>query len=184
MQGTEYQAVRKITGVYRGSSHWKLGKIGAVEPLQTKLGDLSIAWAARHLKTRGRQMRSPRCAVGKRPHPMALWPNTLRLQYRLLNNVSMVADPHCQPQRTVIRSPRGYPSGTRTPHTAPESEGRKVQIKSTAVRRPGGLLTTGWRLSFTDGTGHSSRAAGAVFSKDRQGGEVCLSTSRADSSLP
>ena len=47
----EYQALRKITGGYNGSSHDKLLAIAHIEPLQTKLDDISACWAARSLRT-------------------------------------------------------------------------------------------------------------------------------------
>ena len=47
----EYQALRKITGAYHGSSHETLLAISHIEPLQTKLDDITACWAARSLRT-------------------------------------------------------------------------------------------------------------------------------------
>jgi len=51
MKRVEYQALRKITGAYHGSSHNKLLGLAHIEPLETKLDDLSASWAARSLRT-------------------------------------------------------------------------------------------------------------------------------------
>jgi len=51
MKRVEYQALLKITGAYHGSSHEKLEAISHIEPLQSKLNDISACWAARSLRT-------------------------------------------------------------------------------------------------------------------------------------
>jgi len=40
-----------MTGAYHGSRHEKLLAIAHIEPLETKLDDISVAWAARILRT-------------------------------------------------------------------------------------------------------------------------------------
>ncbi|KAF8429652.1 hypothetical protein EV426DRAFT_703448 [Tirmania nivea] len=44
-QRLEYRALRKITGASFGSSHRKLAWVAGVEPLESKLDDLSVYWA-------------------------------------------------------------------------------------------------------------------------------------------
>jgi len=43
----EYQAPRNITGAYYGSSHIRLGLIAKIKPLTSRLGHISIKWAAK-----------------------------------------------------------------------------------------------------------------------------------------
>ena len=45
----EYQALKRITGGYNGSSQQKLGFIANVEPIQAFVDHLSITWAARSM---------------------------------------------------------------------------------------------------------------------------------------
>ena len=54
----QYQALRRITGGYHGSDHDKLLAIAGIEPLQTKLNDISNAWAARAIRTGDRTIRT------------------------------------------------------------------------------------------------------------------------------
>ena len=51
MKRVEYQALRKITGAYHGSSHERAPNITHTEPLEIKLDDMSISWEARSLRT-------------------------------------------------------------------------------------------------------------------------------------
>ncbi|KAF8434017.1 hypothetical protein BGX38DRAFT_1275823 [Terfezia claveryi] len=57
MRRLEYNALRKITGGYHGSSHEALGYIANAEPLQDKLNDISRSWAARAVRTGNSQIR-------------------------------------------------------------------------------------------------------------------------------
>jgi len=57
MERLEYQALRKITGGYHGSSKAKVDFIAAVEPLQVILDDLSASWAARSLRAGDKMIR-------------------------------------------------------------------------------------------------------------------------------
>ena len=50
MRTIEYAALRRICGAYHGSSHIKLAKIAAVEPLELKLDSMSACWAGRSIR--------------------------------------------------------------------------------------------------------------------------------------
>jgi len=56
MRRVEYKALRKIPRPYHGSSHEKLGYITAVEPLQSRLDNISILCAARSLRTEDKEI--------------------------------------------------------------------------------------------------------------------------------
>ena len=51
MRTLEYKALKNITGAYNGSSQVKLGRIAQVEPLEDKLDDQLISWAARSIRS-------------------------------------------------------------------------------------------------------------------------------------
>ncbi|KAF8422182.1 hypothetical protein EV426DRAFT_706328 [Tirmania nivea] len=54
----EYQALRKICDSSHGSSATKLGHIANVEPLEVKLQDICISWAARAVRTGNQHIRA------------------------------------------------------------------------------------------------------------------------------
>jgi len=56
-QRLEYQALRKITGAYHGSSHQALGLIANVEPIDLILRDRATKWAAKAIRTGDPQIR-------------------------------------------------------------------------------------------------------------------------------
>ena len=68
----QYQALRRITGAYHGSSHLKLGFIANAEPIQVILDHSSISWAARNVKGGDPRVRKSivtgRFADGSNPH--------------------------------------------------------------------------------------------------------------------
>jgi len=68
MTRVEYKALRKISGAYHGSSHDKLSAICGVEPLQVKLDDTSISWAASVTRTRDTHIREPLTAKTPKGH--------------------------------------------------------------------------------------------------------------------
>jgi len=57
MKKVEYQALRKITGAYQGSSHQKLGWIANVEPLGEILDNISVQFISRAVRTGDQEIR-------------------------------------------------------------------------------------------------------------------------------
>lgn len=54
----EYQALRKFTGEYYGTSHSTIAGIAAIEPLERKLYHNSVAWFARYVRNYKPDIRS------------------------------------------------------------------------------------------------------------------------------
>jgi len=175
MNHMEYQALRKITGAYHGSSHQKLGWIANIEPLHDKLDDISRCWAARSLRTGDPLIRTfldvptATCADPPTPVPkISPWHDSTTPDLPRDSPISEVFYlTGIQPEE------RSY--GDREDTTTFALSNLTIydpgeERSKTAIYWKLGidsLAEEGWRTAFTDGTGREGKAAAWVHCEDK-----------------
>ena len=141
MKRAEYQALRKITGAYHGSSHEKLLTIAHIEPLKTKLGDISVSWH----DGRG----AP--TTHSRPHPIAETFYKTGIDRKEERSYGNRDD--CTPTSLTVL-------------TILELQDQRSKHQAYWTAGLSNLLDEGWRLCYRDGTGREGEVAAGVYSED------------------
>ena len=158
MKRAEYQALRKICGGYHGSSHEKLAAIIHMDPLETKREDISIAWAARSLRTGDTNIRNlldlrlPHPLETKRDDISIAWAaRSLRTGDSNIRNLLDLRLGHPHPPLTPDTSPlpltspalcdwyngRGHPTTRRRAHSIAEAFYKCAAISEPEERQYG-----------------------------------------------
>jgi len=174
MKRTEYQALRKITGGYHGSSHEKLLAIAHIEPLEVILDDISVRWAARATRTGNRTIKAllDQQATTLRDPSLAEWYDG-RGASLTRTPLHPIAEAFHKTTITPEERSCGQSNNTATTPlidlTILEPQDEKSHTPGYWQAGLGTLLDEGWRVCYTDGTGREGETAAGVYSHDRKG---------------
>ena len=175
MKSIEYKALRKITGGYHGSNHLKLAAIAAVEPLERKLDNISVAWFARSIRTGDRHIRefleAPTAPNFHR------WDDGKDLYSR--DPATDLDSPICAAARLSATDgnqlsygnrdhTHATPAGTLTDMTIMDSREERSKARGPWLATIGALMENGWRTAYSDGSGAEGHAAGAACLMSRR----------------
>ena len=165
-QRLEYQALRKITGAYHGASHEKLGLIANIEPIQSKLTDMGVCWAAKAIATGDPHIRA---FLEDSPRGFPAWHDGTGGPQPILESPISAAF-----HLTAIASPEEISWGDAQSH-------RQGQLRQISLLQPqdprsrekgywaaslAQLTKDGWTLAFSDGTERGSEVASGAFIQD------------------
>ena len=174
MHKLEYQALRKITGAYHGSSHGDLAYIAAIEPLERKLDDHSVSWFARSVRTGDQHIRQ---FLEAPPAPLcSRWEHGKDLYSRTPHED--LDGPICAAARLRTADPDQLSYGDRDdleplPGVLTDMsimDAREENSKSSGpwLATISRLMDEGWRARYSDGSGAEGHAASAAHMMSRR----------------
>ena len=169
LDSVQREALRKVTGAYRGSSARKVELIANVEPMELYLGHLQGAWAARTLRSADTGIRE--FLEAEPPTPYQKW-NQGRVPRPPLDSAICTAF-HASGIPSEAELSYGTPRDHRTFRITdltiflPDQEESKVrELWSPHLDS---LRDRGWRMAYTDGSGAEGARASGVYSEGVSG---------------
>ena len=155
----EYKALRRICSGYYGSRHTTLTRIAAVEPLESKLDDISASWAGRAVRNGDPNMR----AILKSTRQGDKWHEGHRM-YAHGPHSDGLHNPISRSFRATIAEPGelSFRDCDDTGNTALtdqqliQREDPRSEYEALWLTMLGEKMDEGWRLAYSDGCGRAN----------------------------
>lgn len=183
MQRLKYQTLRRITGSYNSSNHIILDSIAMLEPLETKLDDISVTWFTRSMRTTHTNIRDflyarptprhHRCDNGKdlyRRNPNYNLDSCIYAVARL-SSVDREQIRYGDHDNNALLPPDLITDIAIMRSTDPTSQHRGPWLATLSS-----YLEEGWRLCYSDRSGAEGHAASAAYLMSRRDGPLPTKT--------